>query len=145
MRVPLAEVAAGGPQLLSRIPYRFQIQVPPLARGDLRAHIPGDATVERLVIRFYPGPELQLIVDPYVERRGGGRQELIHYTGARGITGDDDTLEFHLALPVRMDEQLVVEFQNLHAVNPYNFTVTIELDFAGGVWRWPYRIGGGEV
>lgn len=142
MRIPLAEVAAAGPQMLSRIPYRFQMQVPPLASGDLRALIPGDATVERLVIRFYPGPELQLLVDPHVERRGGGRQELIHYTGTRGITGDNDILEFFLALPVRLDEQLVVFYHNRHATLAYHFTVTMELDFAGGVWRWPYSVGG---
>ena len=145
MRLPLSPIAAAGPQVLSRIPYRFQMQVPPLAQGDLRAAVPADATVERLVVRFYPGPELQLMVDPHIERRGGGRQELIHYTGPRGITGDNDSLEFHLALPVRLDEQLVVAYRNNHATLAYHFTVTIELDFAGGIWRWPYRLGDGGV
>lgn len=142
MPLPLVPLAAAGPQVLTRIPYRFQMQVPAGAIGDLRATIPGDATVERLVIRFYPGPELQLVVDPYIERRGGGRQELLHYTGTRGITGDNDVLEFYLALPVKLDEQIVVAYHNRHATLAYHFTTTIELDFAGGVWRWPYRIGG---
>ena len=137
------EVAAAGPEMLSRVPYYFQRRVNALEVGELRARLPGDATIERMIVRFYPGPELNLIVDPFIELPGNVRQELIQYTGPRGISGDNDMLEFRLSLPVRLDTSIVVGFNNLHATLAYNFIVMVEVDFADGVWRWPFRLGSG--
>jgi hypothetical protein len=148
-------VFVGSPMEMPRIAHEFAIQaaggtVPPawptVAAGRLVVPAFNDGTIENLSLRIYLGPALDLRVDPYLMRFNGRRQNLIEYVtgGKQFLDGDDDRYSFNVSIPIRRNELIVCDYWNLDLVNPYDFRLTVEIDYAGGVWRWPVSTGGGR-
>lgn len=133
---------------MPRIAHDFSLSVLPDTSGVLEQRAFADGTVERISVRIYQGPELDLHLDPYVMRFNQRRQDLIHYVGKKYIDGDDDRYIYAVNVPIRMDELLVVFYSNLDPAYTYDFRVTIEVDYAGGLYRFPFtplKVTGGAA
>lgn len=133
---------------MPRVAHRFAVKVPAstapppwptVGAGRLVLPLYSDGTIESVSLRIYPGPELDLRVDPYLMRFNDRRQDIISYVpgGKQYLDGDDDTFLFCVSVPAKRNELLVVDYWNMDANNDYDFALTIEVDYAGGAWRWP--------
>ena len=111
----------------------FAERVAPNSETELAYEVSGDATVEQLLIRFYPGQQLDLIVDIYIREKGGERKRpVVNTPGDSSFVGDDDTYEFNLSKPVSEGEELVVVAENTDPQYAYDVRVNAEVDYRGG-------------
>jgi len=118
----------------------FALQVPASGKGSLRYAVTAPGTLELLTVRFYIGCNLQLRLRPVLERRGegvGSGSNLVKFVngGLEYVDGDDDKHSFKMAYAVREGDFIVVNYQNMDAVNAYNFRVTADIDYLGGEAR----------
>lgn len=100
------------------------------------------ATIERLVVRIYQGPELSLHVTPRtIGDNGNGRPDsLVEFVGQSYIDGDGDKWEFDLSEQISTDDVIEVEIANTATPDPnlnlsYDAAVHMELDRMGGGFR----------
>lgn len=119
-------------ELISR---RFSQRVPADTRLELTTEVLEDATVERVDIRFYPGPRLTLELRPFVETKRGNRFDLIDLVGRDVIVGDNDVLGFDISEPVSEGAKIGVVANNTDPENEYDFNVDIQLDRTAGQSR----------
>lgn len=99
--------------------------------------IKGDATIEKLVVRFYPGQQKSLQVTPMVKFRTEEMYSLVRYaTGTDGyLTGDDDTLEYPLGVEVQTGDQVVIYATNTDSTNAYSLVCDVIVDYLNGKAR----------
>lgn len=116
----------------SLVTRRFSTTVGPGADGELTADAERDATVERVDVRFYAGPRLDLKLVPFVRTERGDRVELIDVTGREAIVGDNDVFEFEVSEPLDSTDVLGVAFDNTDEENAYDFVVDLQIDREGG-------------
>jgi hypothetical protein len=125
---------------------RFSEDVAPDSSVTLTYEVPEDATVEQLRVRIYRGAELDLEVEPFIDRSRDTRREqrepLVTYRGREFIVGDGDEFVFPLSLDVQEGEVLAVEVRNQDGTYSYDFSVDLELEYAGGTSRIVEVIGG---
>lgn len=118
------------------------------SKGTIEFPVNREGTIERMRIRIYIGPQLDLKLVPYIRRKGSQSEEgLIAYAdeGKKYLDGDDDVLDFTLSIPVFRDDAVCVDYENMDAVNSYDFYCDIEIDHMGGAYRLPmYGSGGGR-
>ena len=104
----------------------------------------GRATMVR--VRFYPGPQLTVLVMPWVEHEGD-RVGLVdvagHYgnvpgmisggvaLGSRAIRGDDDLWIYDVDVPVHAGDRMGVAWRNGDAVNAHVIMVDVLLSLGG--------------
>lgn len=76
-------------------------------------------------VRFYPGVENDLKVEPYILHKGNKREDIVTYTeGANAyISGDDDTFTFPVYVEFQYDDEFVVEAEN---VGGYAYTLVVD-------------------
>ena len=122
---------------LPKLAYEFAEEVPALDSVTLQQRAYNDGTIEAVRVRIYQGPALDLRIDPYILRHNNRRQNIIEYVGKQFVDGDDDHFTYAISIPIRRNELLVVQVVNLNDTFDYDFRVKIEVDHAGGVWRWP--------
>jgi len=113
---------------------RFAENVDPGDNVNLSKEIETAATVEQVTVRIYRGAELDLHVQPYVER-GGRRTSLVEYQGKDYVDGDGDFFEFPVSEGVERRDQLGVDVENQATDYAYDFSVDVVLDRAGGTSR----------
>jgi hypothetical protein len=128
---------------LNKESYRFAAKVPANTgwseTDTLR--VAGDGTVERVRVRIYIGAQLDLKLRVWLRRKNGGKvdEPLIKFVkGMKDyIDGDDDDFSFEIGVPVYLDDEIVVEYKNDDPLNAYDFSVDVEIDYAGGAYRMP--------
>jgi hypothetical protein len=127
--------------------YRFAKTVGPGESDELRLEVPSNSTLEHVAIRIYVGAELDLTLDPYIERARQTREEMIVYVGGGKtvIDGDDDKFDFDVSIPMWQGDFIVCKYANADGVNSYDFAMDIELDSRGGAERWPGIFPGNGV
>jgi hypothetical protein len=122
-----------------RLSRRFSTPVDGGEVGELTREVVKDATVERVDVRFYRGPQLDLEVVPFVERNGatqdGDRVNLIDVEGRESIVGDDDHFSFPISEPIREGDVIGVEYANTEQQYGYDVTVDMVLEREGGLER----------
>ena len=123
------------PSFANRVSRRFSTTVAGGADSDLSHEVTADATIEKVTVRFYPGPLLDLELRPYVETDDGQRVDLVDVIGRDKIVGDDDVFEFYVSEPIREGESIGVEYTNQDPSNSYDFVVDMEVDRIGGLNR----------
>ena len=76
-------------------------------------------------IRFYPGVENDLKVEPYILHKGNKREDVVTYVEGADtfISGDDDRLTFPVYVEFQYDDEFVCEVENVGA-----FAYTLVLD-----------------
>lgn len=113
-------------------------QVPAGATGrEVSARVDTDATIERISIRIYQGPELDLELEPMVQERGGGsrKRPILEYSGKEYVDGDDDLYVWDVAEPVEEGEEIVVQATNRSGSNAYDYRANFDVDYHGGTGR----------
>lgn len=122
---------------IRRTSYHFAFAIPAAGSGRLSKTIPAPCTIEKMTIRIYPGAVLNVHLDPYILKTNNRRYNVIDYVsgGKQYIDGDNDTLIFDVGHPAQVDDQLVVDYINIDAVNAYDFVVDFEVDFFRGMMR----------
>jgi len=124
------------PSVISkRVSRRFSTRAAPGEKDDLAIEIVEDATVEEVTVRFYPGPQLDLEIRPFVEPDEGNRVSIIDLVGRQNIIGDDDVFEFHVSEAIERGDVIGVEYNNTDPDNGYDVIVDMEIERAGGVKR----------
>lgn len=110
---------------------RFASDVPPNSTVTLRRRLQEEGTVEKVRVRIYPGAELDLRVEPFIEigDSNSHRLPLITYggNGKTYVDGDDDTFEFQVSEFVDGDEVVGVRAENLDGSNTYDFAMDVVL------------------
>jgi len=121
----------------SRKSLHFSRNVGAGASGESKYDVRHDATVEEVLTRFYPGQELDLHVELYLEKAdSGNRIPLVELAGNKGyIAGDDDRFRFNPTVSIEKEDTLVIVYDNNDATNAYDYTINIDLDRVGGVKR----------
>jgi len=107
--------------------------------GSLSYDVVGDATVERVTTRFYPGQELDLHLTPWI--KVGSKDErdkitLVQLEGKDFVDGSDDFFEFDVGEKISDGDQIGVDFDNQDSQFSYNFHLAIEIEHAGGTSRF---------
>lgn len=89
-------------------------------------------------IRFYPGVENDLKVEPYILHKGNRREDIVTYVeGSNGnISGDDDVFNFPVYLEFKYDDEFVVEVENVSTL--YSYTLVLD-----GIVEYVYESAGG--
>jgi hypothetical protein len=113
---------------------RFSATVPPGETRELTTGMQEPATVEQLNIRFYQGPELDLLVDPFRQRKND-RMKLVDLNGREAIVGNADRFEFHLSEQLHADDEIGVRVENKSTEYEYDFQTDMIIEYAGGVSR----------
>ena len=130
--------------MMETIPFR--VTVPAGVAGFLVAVPAADATIEKITLRIYPGPEQALIVTPTLWHDnfdeplfrfgvlGGG---LAGAVVKNYFDGDDDEWILRLCRPCGPHDQIRVYINNT-AILAYDVACDVLLDYAGG--RYPAGI-----
>ena len=119
----------------------FRATVPAGWSGYLLARPAGEATIEEVRVRIYPGPECSVRIRP-VLRRDDEEEALFRFArigpdcpaGASAktwIDGDDDVWVFPLCRAVIPTDEIRVYIENPSAY-VYDIAVDVMLDYAGG-------------
>ena len=102
------------------------------------------ATMAR--VRFYPGPQLTVIVEPWVQH-GGVRRSLVAVAGrhgtvpgmetggvdlsGRGVRGDDDLWEYDMDVDIAAGDWVGVAWRNGDPINAHTVMVDVLLSQGG--------------
>lgn len=108
---------------------RFAERVAADSTETFEHQIREESTIERLVVRIYPGAELDLRVKPYRKvSEDGPREPLITYEGKQYIDGDDDKWKFDLVEEAKPGDYVGVEVENVNTQYAYDFAAHVSLD-----------------
>lgn len=90
-----------------------------------RERLKDNGALVNLTIRFYPGVENDLKVEPYILHKGNRREDLVTYVEGSNpyISGDDDRFAFPVYTEFKYDDEFIVEAENVGA-----FPYTLVLD-----------------
>jgi len=109
----------------------------------LKARVKGEATLERLVVRFYSGQVGCLQIRPMLKRLNGSFIDLVSYVGFdKYLSGDDDVLRLPVNMPVYNDEEITIFAKNTaeeeegeEGLKTYTVNVIAEIDYYSGTRR----------
>jgi hypothetical protein len=124
----------------NRISHRFSTQVASNDDELLTTVVEEDATVEKVTVRFYPGPRGDLHVRPLIKEivseSRSRTHDLVKLHGQDYIAGDNDTWVFYVSESIEEDDEIHIDIENVDQ-NGHDYTavVDVELDRAGGSSR----------
>ena len=123
-------------------PISFRANVDAGDTETLTYSVEEPATIERLVIRIYRGPENSLHITPRTigDNGNGTPDSLVKFVGSSYIDGDGDKWVFDLSEKISKNDVIEVEIEN--TADPeaelnlnYDAAVHMELDRMGGLSR----------
>lgn len=101
--------------------------------------IKADCTLEKMRVKFYPGPEGDLQITPYYIKPDNVRINVIgtddDNKSPRYLAGDDVVFEFEVGLAMKEGTILYFECVNTDTVNSHYVDVIFELEELGGIER----------
>jgi hypothetical protein len=123
----------------NRISHRFEATVSPNGSEELTATVKQDATVEKIEVRFYDGPRLDLGVMPFVtryEREDRSRRtDVVNVHGSDYVRGEATRWPFYVSESIEEDDEIGIEVVNDDDEFSYDVVVNFELDRVGGSSR----------
>jgi len=125
----------------SRTVVRFSDSVSPDTTETYSRKIETHATLENLSVRFYPGQELNLEIQPY-RKRGMETTPLVEYQDRDALVGDDDRYTFDITEDLEPDDEVVIKATNRDETYAYDFNLDVEIDRFGGSSRIANFLGG---
>lgn len=118
----------------TRRPVSIGYTADPGEQDTLTHEVQHDATVEKLVPRFYAGCETTVEVNIYVVSSGDATK-LVETVGKDHLDGENDEWTFRPSEPVEKGDEIMIQFENTDSENPHRFRVNFELDREGGKMR----------
>lgn len=99
----------------------------PLQKREVVERVKYNGNIERIHARFYAGQENELRVRPYVRHKGAKNETFFTYPEGTDpyLSGEDDVLDFPLALEIEYDDEIVVYAENVSA--DYNYTLVVDI------------------
>jgi hypothetical protein len=99
----------------------------PYITGSVKERLKDKGYVQEVRIRFYPGVERALQVNPYILHKNNRREDFFTYpTNTEPyITGDDDYLVFPCSVDFDYDDEVAVDF--LHIGGDYPYTLVVDI------------------
>jgi hypothetical protein len=124
----------------SRKPLHFARNVGAGSSGEDSHKLSRDATIERVMTRFYAGQELDLRINLWLEKKDGDKRiPIVETTGSTGskshIAGDDDDYEWTPAIRAEQGDKIIVDYDNTDATNAYDYVVNMDVDRMNGMRR----------
>lgn len=111
----------------------FRSNISALDDTSFKERIKDNGVIEELRIRFNPGCQNTLLVNPYVSHKIKKREDLI--TFAEGtqtfISGDNDYFVFPVYIPVEYDDDLIVECQSIDTLYDHMLAIDIVISYEG--------------
>lgn len=94
--------------------------------GKVVERIKDNGSVEEIRIRFYPGSQRTLKVEPFILHKGNKREDFFTYPlgTEKNITGDDDYLIFPVTVNFEYDDELVIQYDN---IGDYAYTLSVDV------------------
>lgn len=114
-------------------------QVGANSSSEVVAEIPENATIERLSLRIYGGPEHDLNIVPTRRTSGqGGKRDypLVRMFGQDHIDGEDDRFVWNISRAVEKGEKVVMKAENTDPNNPHHYRANLDVDYRGGLGGW---------
>ena len=93
--------------------------------------LPKDATIKSIEARIYPGAQLDLQLEPVLEKKDSDTEiDLVDYPGDKNhIEGDDDVIQLPTNVEAEKDDVLKVKAENTDQNgNSYDYYVIIVLE-----------------
>lgn len=112
----------------------FRKVIAPSTEQTFVERIKSPGTIEQARVRFYPGQQKALQVQPYVIHKGQLREDLLTYSEGtdKYLSGDDDTFEFPCVVTVDYDDELHVYAKNTDATYSYTLVIDVVVDYYAG-------------
>lgn len=110
-------------------PVLFRKEIAPLEKDKLTYRIPSNGTIDKLTVRFYPGPEGDLRIRPLLINYSDQPQRIVHYAegGKDYISGENDEYNYPVSIAVQIDDEIHIYYENLDATNTYSLVVDVVL------------------
>lgn len=117
-------------------PLLFRQNVPKGTTINLRERIKADGTIEKVIVRFFAGQEMDLKVKPQLVKKGDMYVDLIKYVGdEKTLSGEDDTFTFDTSLAVENDDEILITAENINLDFDYTLMCIVQIDYYGGKKR----------
>lgn len=112
----------------------FVLSVPPNTASVVTERLKADGTIESVVVRFYSGQSRELQVRPKLRRTGNREEDLITYPAGTNqwLAGEDDRQQLDVSVPVSLDDELSVYYNNTNPTYPYTLVCYITVDYKEG-------------
>lgn len=122
---------------LARTAFNFAKSIDASGSGTLQQALRQNCTIEKVRVKFYPGPEGDLHIIPYLLKTNDVRYNIIDFPSGSNqyVSGEDEEIVFNVSIPVDVDDIICIEYVNADAVNAHVLSVQVEVDFAGGGMR----------
>lgn len=113
----------------------FRKVIPPNTFNQfMQEKIKGPGTIEGVYVRFYPGQQMALHVEPVIEHKGALIEPLVTYaaSGDSFLSGDDDKLDFPVVVSVEHYDLIKIKYSNTDPTFAYNLCVDVVVDYYAG-------------
>jgi len=116
-------------------PYTISKQVAASASGDEQTFkIEGNGIIQGSVeLRLYSGAELDLRIKPMIRSQEKVLRPIIALKGKDYIDGDDDIYRWVVNLPVFKGEYIVLQADNVDAVNAFDYRFNFSINYSKGL------------
>lgn len=114
------------------------IQVNEVAGGgadkSVEIDVRKDGTIDYVLTRFYAGATDDLHVNIYRERsETDSKKKIIDTPGEnKFISGNDDPFEFYPEIPVKAEDTVIIEYNNIDQNTAIPFKINMEFNREGG-------------
>lgn len=107
------------------------------AKNEFSHAIPYDGTLQSVHVRFYPGQQKSLQIQPQVKFKNEEWRSIISYAAGSDqyLSGDDDRLDYAIGFEVGSGDTIVIQVTNTDTVNAYSLVLDIEIDYLAGKKR----------
>lgn len=105
--------------------------IPVLSNSTTKERCKGNGRVSELRIKFYPGVEKALKVQPFVLHKGGRAEQFLTYPEGTEpfISGDNDYLVFPVSVDFENDDEIAVYAENTNANYTYSLAVDVIVSY----------------
>lgn len=105
----------------------FRATIQPGEKRRLFERVKWNGSVHEVRVRFYPGPEGALHVQPYIQHKAEQIENMFTYAGETDgyISGDDDYFVYPVHVPVETDDKIAVFAYNTDANYAYTLSVDV--------------------
>lgn len=109
--------------------------IEPGQKLEFKERLKDNGALVSVTVRFYPGVENDLKVEPFILHKGNRREDILTYVENSNayISGDDDIFNFPVYVEFKYDDEFVIEAENIGAF-PYTLVVDALIEYVAEVY-----------